>query len=245
MISEVKRLFDECQRCFNGLNRNSTVLYKSELKDLYLNWYDQSMKLFNQLGDSSMVEKFQAIDNGGNVYSCRDNFNRIRGIWNLLIQRIENMEECAKGTKPKVFIVHGHDETLKQQVARFVERLGFNAIILHEQASKGNTIIEKLEESVGSTSFAIVIYSKCDKGSAKDEDELKPRARQNVVFEHGYCVGKLGRNHVCCLYEDEVELPGDLGGIVYIIADKNNAWQTAVAREMNVAGLMVDMNKLL
>ena len=245
MISKVKRLFDECQICFNGLNRNSSALYKSELKNLYFNWYEQSMILFNQLGNSSTVDKFQAIDNGGNVYSCRDNFNRVRGIWNLLIQQIENMEECAKEANSKVFIVHGHDEALTQQVARFVEKLGFNAIILHERANKGNTIIEKIEDCADTASFAIILYTGCDKGTAKNSDELKPRARQNVIFEHGFFVGKLGRDHVCCLYEEGVELPGDLSGIAYIPADINAAWQTKVAKEMNAAGLPVDMNKLI
>lgn len=161
------------------------------------------------------------------------------------IERDLNANKQPMNTKKQIFIVHGHDEALKQQVARFVEKLGFNAIILHEQANKGNTIIEKIEECADTTSFAIILYTGCDKGTTKNSDEFKPRARQNVIFEHGFFVGKLGRDHVCCLHEEGVELPGDLSGIVYIPADRNAAWQTTIAKEMKVVGLTVDMNKLI
>ena len=46
----------------------------------------------------------------------------------------------------KIFIVHGHNEALKQEVARLVEKQGLEAIILSEQANRGKTIIEKFEE---------------------------------------------------------------------------------------------------
>jgi hypothetical protein len=70
----------------------------------------------------------------------------------------------------KVFIVHGHDDLLKNEVARFIEKLGLKAIILHEQASSGNTIIEKIEEH-SNVGFGIVLYTPCDIG-AKSEETL-------------------------------------------------------------------------
>ena len=94
--------------------------------------------------------------------------------------------------KSKVFIVHGHDNAAKEAVARFVEKIGLEAIILHEQASSGNTIIEKIEAN-SNVGFGIVLYTPCDLGASQEKkDELKPRARQNVVFEHGYLMGKIG-----------------------------------------------------
>lgn len=45
--------------------------------------------------------------------------------------------------KRKVFIVHGRDNEAKQEVARFIEKIGLQSIILHEQASAGMTIDRK------------------------------------------------------------------------------------------------------
>ena len=146
--------------------------------------------------------------------------------------------------KNKVFIVHGHDSEAKTEVARFVEKLGLEAIILHEQASSGNTIIEKIEE-YSNVGFGIVIYTPCDVGNSIDKkDNLNSRARQNVVFEHGYLIGKIGRKNVCALVKCDIEKPNDISGVVYINMDSNGAWQTQIVREMKKQGYQIDANNL-
>lgn len=104
----------------------------------------------------------------------------------------------------KIFIVHGHDEGAREAVARYVERLGFEPIILHEQASQGRTIIEKIEAH-SDVGFAIVLLTPDDFGGRKGE-EAKDRARQNVLLELGYFVGRLGRARVCALKRGELEV---------------------------------------
>lgn len=144
----------------------------------------------------------------------------------------------------RVFIVHGHDEVLKEKTARFVEKLGYEAIILHEQASRGKTIIEKIEAH-SDVGFAIVLYSPDDLGNARTDAEagvLNPRARQNVVFEHGYLMAKLGRSHVAALTTDKVEFPSDISGVVYI---ESRNWQIDLAKEMKAAGYDIDYNKVV
>jgi len=146
--------------------------------------------------------------------------------------------------KNKVFIVHGHAEDAKEKTARFIENLGFEAIILHEQASRSRTIIEKIEDYSNDVGFGIVLYTPDDMGNVKDEAEtgtLKYRARQNVVFEHGFLMGKIGRENVVPLVEGNVELPNDISGIVYV-SDKD--WQIDIAKEMSDAGYEIDFNKL-
>lgn len=151
---------------------------------------------------------------------------------------------CEVALTNKVFVVHGHSELLIAQTESFLQRLGFEPIILRNQANQGQTIIEKLESNTD-VPFAIVLYTACDHGSLNDANApLRPRARQNVVFEHGYLNAKLGRNRVCALVEDGVEYPGDLSGVVYIPIDPNGAWKIKVANEMKAAGLEVDLNKL-
>jgi predicted nucleotide-binding protein len=145
----------------------------------------------------------------------------------------------------KVFIVHGHDVAAKTKAARFVERLGFEAVILHEQISSGRTIIEKIEE-LTQVGFAIVLYTPDDVGNAKGLSEnLKLRARQNVIFEHGYLTGKLGREKVIALVDGDMELPNDISGVVFTKMDEADAWHLSVAREMKHAGFTIDMNKLI
>lgn len=157
-------------------------------------------------------------------------------------------QEISKNKNPdltQVFIVHGHNEELKVKVARFIEKLDFQPIVLHEQASSGSTIIEKIEK-YSNVGFGIILYTSCDVGAKKeDSSELKPRARQNVVFEHGYLIGKIGRKNVCALVQGEVETPNDISGVVYIPIGQSEAWHLQLAKELKTSGYDVDMNKLI
>lgn len=145
----------------------------------------------------------------------------------------------------KVFIVHGHDEGVRDKVELFVRQIGYEPIILCKRADMGNTIIEKIERESKDVCFAIVIYTYCDDGKAKEDSELKPRARQNVVFEHGFMCSHLGRKRVCALLEKGVEQPGDLQGVIYKNLDDGGLWRFAIASEMQAAGLQVDKNVIL
>ncbi len=148
------------------------------------------------------------------------------------------------GVKKDVFIVHGHDAATKLEVEDFVKRIGLSPIILHKQANEGQTIIEKLEKHLNQAGYAIVIYTKCDEGRilGADTDSL-PRARQNVVLEHGWAIGALGRKKVCALVEKGVEIPGDMNGVLYVPLEGD--WQLQVAKEMKKAKLPVDLNRLI
>ncbi|TVU88648.1 TIR domain-containing protein [Vreelandella titanicae] len=144
--------------------------------------------------------------------------------------------------KRKVFIVHGRDNEAKQEVSRFIEKIGLEAIILHEQASVGRTIIEKIEHYSSDADFAIVLYTACDHGRGVHESNQHPRnrARQNVVFEHGYLMAKLGRENVCSLVKGDVETPNDISGVVYVPLDQPGAWKTEVARELRACGYAIN-----
>jgi len=144
----------------------------------------------------------------------------------------------------KVFVVHGHDKLALIETARFFEKLGLEPIILNEQPSSGKTIIEKIEEYTN-VGFGVVLYSPCDIGAQnKPKPEYKNRARQNVVFEHGYLMGKIGRSNVCALVKGDIEIPTDISGIVYISMDDNGAWENRLAKELRRSGYEVDMNKI-
>ena len=157
---------------------------------------------------------------------------------------VSAMPQSISGSE--VFIVHGHDDEAKETVARFVENFGIEATILHEQANRGQTIPEKFEEHASEAAFAIILLTPDDVGASKDErDNLKPRARQNVVLELGYFWGRLGRERVCVLYKEGVELPSDMQGLLYVPMDISEGWKLKLAREMKQAGLPIDPEKLL
>ncbi len=143
--------------------------------------------------------------------------------------------------KNKVFIVHGRDNEAKQEIARHIESLGLEAIILHEQASSGMTIIEKIEHYSGEADFALVLYTACDKGRGVHENNVPPklRARQNVVFEHGYLMAKLGRRNVTALVKGDIETPNDISGVVYVGMDSYGAWKAEVVKELQACGYNV------
>lgn len=140
----------------------------------------------------------------------------------------------------KVFIVHGHNVELRESVARLVERQGIEAIILNEQANKGKTIIEKIEDN-SEVAGAICLFTPDDEGKAIRDKDLKKRARQNVLFEAGYFIGILGRENVIMLAAKDVEIPSDLSGVLYTDIDN---WKFSLLKEMKAMGYEIDYNKL-
>jgi hypothetical protein len=144
----------------------------------------------------------------------------------------------------RVFLVHGHHEAPIHETARFLEGFGLKVTILREQPNSGRTIIEKFID-FSDVGFAVVLLTGDDRGGVFNApyEELKPRARQNVILELGFFLGKLGRKRVCALYQEGVEIPSDYSGVLFIQLDSGGAWRLALARELKGAGLDIDMNK--
>lgn len=146
----------------------------------------------------------------------------------------------------KVFVVHGRDGEAKETVARFLEKLDLDPIILHEQPNSGRTIIEKFETYSGDTAFSVVLLTPDDLGATKGKEQsLQPRARQNVILELGYFLGRLGRGRVCALYKGGVELPSDIQGVLYVAMDDAGAWKTQLAQELVEAKLPINLEGLV
>lgn len=121
----------------------------------------------------------------------------------------------------RVFIVHGHDHAAKGELEHYVRELGLEPIVLHRQPDEGRTLIEKIEKN-SDVGYAFVLLTPDDIGYPKDEDRVSDdqrkkenRARQNVVLEFGFFVGRLTRANVCCLYSGGITLPSDMHGLLY------------------------------
>jgi len=140
----------------------------------------------------------------------------------------------------RVFIVHGHDLAMQQAVANFVRTIGLEPIILAEQVNGGKTVIEKFEKNAD-VGYAIILLSPDDLvGPSADA-----RARQNVILEWGYFIGRLGRAHVCALKRGNVELPSDIIGFVWVSFDENGGWKRSIVKELLEAGLRIDESAAL
>ncbi len=170
-----------------------------------------------------------------------------------LFSLAEEMTGGVAATTPKhpatslskgIFIVHGHDEAAKDEVARVIEQLGLHAIILHEKPDAGTTIIEKVEQ-YSNVGFAVVLLTPDDMGYPKDNPtDAKPRARENVMLELGFFLGKLNRPNVCALVKGKIQIPTDYSDVLFTPMDDAGAWRYKLAGEIKAAGIEVDLNKL-
>lgn len=170
---------------------------------------------------------------------------------NLSIEmsNVESKEEHNEDfNSDKIFIVHGHNEEMKQSIARVIEKLDLKPIILHEQANKGRTIIQKFIDH-SDVGFAIVLMSADDIGYSKKEDvkDARQRARQNVILELGFFLGKLGVERVIAIFEqaEDFEIPSDYDGVIFIPYDKEGRWKFDIIKELKSLDYNVDANKIL
>lgn len=206
--------------------------YSKNMEDIHLNMYVSNSEI--HIHEENKIKVDEIIKN---IENNKEEYEKF-----FSSPIIEQENPSLSGTD--VFIVHGHDDGTKNEVARFLENLGLKPIILHEQSSSGDTIIEKIER-YSKVDFGIVLYTPCDQGGlAKEPLDLNFRARQNVVFEHGYLIGKLGRKNVVALVKETVEKPNDISGVVYTNYDASGAWKTAIGKELKASGYSIDFNKL-
>lgn len=200
------------------------------------------------LGHSTLAEKIRDLRD-----DVEYDIRRLRSIKERLglIPEARTVREAGAATdatervlSKEVFVVHGHDKEVLYSVRHCIGLLQLTPVILAEQASEGQTIMEKLEKHAD-VGFAVVLLTPDDMGcEVGSEDKLKHRARQNVVFELGFFSGKLGRGRVCALHKGDIELPSDYSGVVWISMEQGS-WALALARELRAAGLPADLNRLV
>jgi len=157
--------------------------------------------------------------------------------------KIRMSAKAPRSGPASVFIVHGREDGPKEAVSRFLERIGLRAVILHEQPNAGRTIFQKFQDVASEAEFAVVLMTPDDVGGLPNF-EPQPRARQNVIFELGFFVAKLGPTKVCALVVGQIETPSDYGAVVYVPYGANTNWKTELARELRDAGIAFDASKV-
>lgn len=228
-------------------NVNRISIYKSEEPSSIL--VDQARIRHEQRQARDAASGIFAIYIPNYLYSA---IVKLENITDQFITMAKGSRAIQSSTKSnadltKVFIVHGHDDHLLSDVKTFLYSLGIEPLVLREQHDGSLTIIEKLEKHINDKNigFGIILYTPDDEGKAVQESDLKYRARQNVVFEHGFLTGLYGRERVVCLVkkDENIELPGDVSGVVYADANAQN-WRIGIAHSLNQAGYNIDFSKI-
>lgn len=246
------------------------------MDDLFIQKLQELINFVNRMNDSLSDDVFDSIQRRaeaiskkafGNANIYQKHFNTLSAwstiykeevltILNDMLYELQLNGTSLKTDKEidpevinKIFVVHGHDEEMKIAVARTLEKQdNIKPIILHEQPNKGRTIIEKFEDN-SNVSFAVVILSPDDLAyeNGQKPEKAKFRARQNVILELGYFIGKIGRERVFVLYQENenFEIPSDYSGVIYQPYDKEGTWQFKLLKELKVCGYNVDANKVI
>jgi len=261
IVEKIERERDCSKSDYNWLKTNSSLMdneISNSLLKIYSakdpNQYTSDEKYIRLLTEPNILQNFSS--QLYSWYSDGFNLNSIKlipKVKEFLVNYLEEWgEKSVLETKRRtisnnIFIVHGKNKEMKVSVARTLEKLGLKPIILHEQPNQGKTIIEKFEE-YSNVGFAIILLSPDDIGYPKEynNSDAKFRARQNVIFEFGYYVGKIGRENVIALYleNDNFEMPTDLSGILYIPYDKNDVWKYKLVEELQNSGYTVSKDKV-
>ena len=246
-FEKLKQIIEEIDSLLSKSVRHSSPEFRG--------WYSKTGKwMINHFGEDSYEYKdfqkihFQSmlIDAEQDRLACTNGLKQAKQILSNYLEDFDNDStkaiEASKAAEDysKIFIVHGHDGELKQSVARVIEKQEIEAVILTEQANQGKTIIEKFE-NYSDVGGAICLFTADDIGRSKKEDTDRPRARQNVVFETGYFIGKLGRDHIVILADEGIEMPSDLSGVV---RTNTGNWQFELLKELKAMGYAIDLNLL-
>ena len=216
-------------------------IYNNNVKRKSVNsYFDESTYRSWKRGKGNSIEALLTEA----IISARD--GRFENVKDDLNDSATYLSENSKPSSNRVFLVHGHDEAVIHETARFLGKLMLDVKILREQPSSGRTIIEKFID-YSDVAYAVVLLTGDDRGGKANDkfEDQKLRARQNVILELGFFLGKLERKRVSVLYQDGVDIPSDYNGVVFIPLDKNGAWHFQLARELKAAGLNIDMNNAI
>lgn len=247
-MTYIDEIISQCEELINLNITSSSSQFKS--------WKNRTERyLYNNYGEGSIeLKQFNNIRFSLTAFTIgTENYRFVEACHNGLKVALEMLDDLKRSSgvsksdaiesydNKNVFIIHGHDGELKESVARTLEKFSINPIILSEQENSGQTIIEKFENS-SDVGCAIALFTADDKVKGKNQSKYQYRARQNVVFETGYFMGKIGRERLIIIADRGIEIPSDLQGVLW--TDSTN-WKFDLAKQLKTIGYDIDLNKLM
>ena len=218
---EVEKLSDALKIAYLNVEKSDSVL--SKLKDLKnaKNNYDFKILKLKIETDISLLS----------IYQAHDVMDELMEKIDFVILKNLNFDE--------IFVVHGHDEEMKDDVEQFILDIGLKPIIFHKALNHSRSIIQKLND-LSNVNFVIILLSGDDYGYSRytNHENAKLRARQNVIFEMGFFLGKIGQNRTFSLFKssENFEFPSDLAGVLYEPYDANGNWKVKLIEEIKLVG---------
>ena len=249
-LDRLKRLKDEIDSLYSAEGSPSFTKWERSVRKTIEMIYGKDSgnvsdftRLFRGLGLPAGFREF-----GIDQFTFADALEHAKALLESMIEENEDMltdddDDRVLPSSPvqdpkKVFLVHGHDGEVKNAVARYLEHCGLTVVILDEIAGQGRTIIEKVEDH-SSVGYAVVLMTPDDMATERDGGVPNYRARQNVIFELGFFVGKLQRGRVCVISKEGIERPSNYWGVEYIPWDTRDGWTVRLRRELKAANLDV------
>ena len=197
---------------------------------------DEGFKLaFNLFKHTSVNENFSKFNEAFLEYF-------VKALEDIVAAEKQPFKHPEEGEimRKSIFIIHGHDDWMKREVQLFLNRANLDDVVLHECPDKGRTIIDKLIEEGAGASYVVALLSPDDITT-----DGKFRARQNVILEIGYFLGRIGKEKVRLLIKGDLEIPSDLQGILYERFDTAGSWRINLLKEMKAVGIEVDIEEVL
>lgn len=221
---------------FNKGRKQGDIVWKIRVENFIVETFGKSSVVYENFKKN---EHFRLKGNDHDQFG--GSHQTILGTLSAAIDLSKNESTVKDISNNKVFIVHGHDEKMKNQLEIFLNEIGLEPVVLHREADEGLTVIEKFEKH-SDVGYAFILLTPDDIAYPVNfEDKKEKRARQNVVFEFGYFVSKLGRNRVCCLYKRGVTIPTDIAGLLYKDIEENVEEKAfSILKDIKAAGYKIN-----
>lgn len=142
----------------------------------------------------------------------------------------------TEAKEKQIFIVYGGEPGELSVIETLLKMSKIPCTILSKEDKTGQSIIEAFEKHASKADLAVVLCT--------PEDELKNGkwyVRQNVIFECGYFMAKLGRSNVVLLRQDkgkDLVIPSDFNALYTISMDKGS-WISELGKALKNAGFAV------
>jgi predicted nucleotide-binding protein len=140
----------------------------------------------------------------------------------------------------RILVVPGSDQLVNDEVLAFLSSVSAEIVKKDDDRRRGESLLDHLNRC-GAMDFAVVIlaadfffYPRTQK-----PDSARLMAAQEIVFQMGYLVAKLGRERVVILYQesDHFRRPTDYFDIYYVPVTSNAVWKTDLAKRLKACGI--------
>ncbi|GEM_PF-6472732 len=149
-------------------------------------------------------------------------------------------------TLARVLLVPGSDQLINNEVAAFLRSLAVE-VTMYSQSEEQAPLIDRLNRYAYSD-FIVVIFSPdfYFYPRTQSHENASIMAPQEMVFQLGYLVAKLGRQKivVLCQEHDRLRRPTDYFDLYYVSLNPMGSWKTDIVNRMKSSGVPVPENQL-